>query len=156
MAPQSHRVDAFLLSREWRDGDNGVEIVVWGRTADAPVRARFTGQEAVMFVPRHVTTHVGRRVERPLATLHGDPIDAVYFRSQRALLDERDRLRVSLNVALESDVKPSDRFLMERFVTGSMHIEGVARERRGVLSFENPRMKTTDFRAELSVLALDI
>jgi hypothetical protein len=45
-------VDAFLLSREWRDGDRGVEIVLWGRAVEGPVRARLTEQAAVMFVPR--------------------------------------------------------------------------------------------------------
>jgi DNA polymerase-2 len=150
------QVDASLLSREWRDGDEGVEIVLWGRAAEAPVRARFTRQESVMFVPRHVVTHSGRRVERPLTTLHGDPVDALYFRSRRAQLEERDRIRAEMGVALESDVKPSDRFLMERFVTGAMHLEGNARERRGVLHFDNPRLKTSDRRVDLSILALDI
>lgn len=147
---------AFLLSREWRDRDDGVEIVLWGRSEQGPVRARFRRQEAVMFVPRHMTTHAGRRVPRPLTTLHGDDVDAVYFRSQRALLDERERLRAALAVALESDVKPSDRFLMERFVTGAMHLSGPANERRGVLWFDDPRIKTADVRPALSVLALDL
>jgi DNA polymerase II len=149
-------VDACLLSREWRDGDDGLEIVLWGRAAEGPVRARFTRQEAVMFVPRWTSTHAGRRAERPLTTLEGDPVDAVYFRTQRALLDERDRLRAVGGTTLESDVKPSDRFLMERFVTASVALEGEARARRGVLHFENPRIKSSDFHAELSILALDI
>ena len=41
------------------------------------MRARLCGQEAVMFVPRYMPTHAGRRVARPLATLHGDPVDAL-------------------------------------------------------------------------------
>ena len=150
------QVDAFLLSREWRDTDHGVEIVLWGRAPEGPVRVRFAGQEAVMFIPRGAESRAPRRVPRALASMQGHPVDALYFRSQRALLDERDRLRSSLGVVLESDVKPADRFLMERFVTASMHIGGPATERRGVLHFENPRIKTTDVRPELSLLALDI
>ncbi len=153
---RAHRLDAFLLSREWRDGDDGVEIVLWARSTDGPVRARFTRQEAVMFVLPHSEVRADRRASVALATLQGHRVDAVYFRSQRALLAERDRLRATLGVALESDVKPSDRFLMERFVTASMRIEGDATERRGVLHFENPRVKTGDVRPELSLLALDI
>ena len=59
-------IDAFLLSREWRDADDGVEVVLWARAAEAPVRVRLSRQEAVMFVPRDVVTHTGRRVPRPL------------------------------------------------------------------------------------------
>lgn len=62
---------AFLLSREWRDRDDGIEIVLWARAEQGPVRARFPGQEAVMFVPRGVQTRAARQRERPLATLHG-------------------------------------------------------------------------------------
>ncbi|MDB4937006.1 MAG: polymerase [Labilithrix sp.] len=150
------KIDAFLLSREWRDGDDGIEIVLWARSKELPVRVRLSRQEAVMFVPRNVVSHAGRRVARPLTTLHGDPVDVLYFRSRRALIEERERLRDANQVALESDVKPSDRFLMERFVTGALQIEGIGRERKGVLHFENPRIRTADVKVELSVLSLDI
>ncbi len=138
-------VPAFLLSREWRDRSDGIELVLWARAADGPVCARFTGQEAVMFVARSVETRGGRRRERPLASLQGQPVDAVYFRSRRAMIDERERLRSTLGVAFESDVKPSDRFLMERFVTASMCLHGEGVVRRGVLRMENPRVTTGDW-----------
>ena len=150
------QIDAFLLSRQWRDENDGVELVLWARAAEAPVRVRVSRQEAVMFVLRTTTTFAGRRVPRPLTTFDGRPVDAVYFRSQRALVEERQRLREAGETTLESDVKPSDRYVMERFVTGALHIEGPCHERRGVLFFENPRIKTSDAKVALSVLALDL
>ena len=149
-------LDAFLLSRQWRDVDDGIELVLWARAREGPVRVRVSRQEGVMFVPRTAITFAGRRVPRPLTTLDGRPIDAVYFRSQRALVEERQRLREAGETTLESDVKPSDRYVMERFVTGALHIEGPCHERRGVLFFENPRIKTADVTVPLSVLALDL
>ena len=153
---EARAVDAFLLSREWHDGDSGVEIVLWARSPGSPVRARFSGQEAVMFVPRDAYARADRRASRPLATLRGDPVDALYFRSQRALVAERDRIRAAMGVAYESDVKPQERFLMERFVTGSIRLLGAGEKRGGVLHFDNPKVKATDIRPTLSVLALDI
>jgi len=149
-------VEAFLLSRGWRDTDDGVEVTLWARSAAAPIRVRLTRQEPVMFVPRGVPTFTGRRVERPLVTLGGDAVDAVYFRSQRALLGERDRLREGGEHPYESDVKPSDRYVMERFVTGGLVIEGEAHARRGVLHFENPRIRAADVHPALSLVALAI
>jgi DNA polymerase-2 len=149
-------VEAFLLSREWRDRPDGVEVVLWGRATAAPVCVRLPAQESVMFVPRGAATQAGRRRERPLRSMRGEPVDAVYFRSQRALVDERERLRATLGVALESDVKPSDRFLMERFVTASFCVEGEAVERKGVLWFDSPRVKSAEVRPCLSLLALDL
>ncbi len=153
----ARQVDAFLLSREWRDADDGLEVVLWARAKEAPVRIRLPRQEAVMFVPRTAITHAGRRVPRPLATMEGEPVDALYFRSQRALVEERKRMRELGEPTLEADVKPSDRYVLERFVTGSLRIDGVANERRGVLHFENPKIKAAaDLDVALSVLALDI
>lgn len=149
-------VEAFLLSREWRDADDGVEVTLWARAASGPVRVRLTRQEPVMFVPRSTVTHDGRRVPRELSTLSGAPVDAVYFRSQRALVEERDRLRAGGESPFESDVKPSDRYVMERFVTGGLAIDGKGTERRGILTFDNPRIRAADVRPELSLVALDI
>ena len=154
--PEVTHIDAFLLSREWRDGDAGIEIVIWARAKEGPVRARLTRQEAVMFVPRTMATHDGRRVERSLTTMHGQPVDALYFKSRRRMFDERDRLREEGKVALESDVKPSDRFLMERFVTGAIHFEGFARQRGGILYLENPKVTRSEAEVDLSLLSLDI
>ncbi|NOU33431.1 MAG: DNA polymerase II, partial [Polyangiaceae bacterium] len=149
-------MDAFLLSREWRDGPDGVEIVLWCRAPEAPVRVRLTGQEAVMFVPRGALTHAGRRVSRPLESLDGEPVDALYFRAQRRLVEERQRLEDTRVRTFEADVKPAERFLMERFVTGALRIEGEATERAGVVFFENPRVQRAEGVVPLSVLALDI
>ena len=151
-----HELDAFLLSREWRDADDGVEIVLWARAKQGPIRVRLSRQEAVMFVLRDAVTDAGRRAQRPLTSLEGQPVDAVYFRSQRALIAERERLRDAAEVTFEADVKPSERYLMERFVTAALRVDGPARERRGVLHFDNPRIKAADVRVDLSVLALDI
>jgi DNA polymerase-2 len=43
----------FLLTRQWRDRADGLELVFWISTDDGPVRAVIHGQEAVCFVPRN-------------------------------------------------------------------------------------------------------
>jgi DNA polymerase-2 len=153
----SRRIEAFLLSREWRDMDEGIELILWARSAGAPVRLRVPRQEAVMFVPRESVTHSGRRVARELTTFDGRPIDALYFHSRRALYEERDRLREDRVETLESDVKPSDRWVMERFVTGGLTIEGPCRERKGVLYYDRgAKVTSAEVHPALTMLSLDI
>lgn len=152
----ARELDGFLLTREWRDGDRGVEVVLWSATKDGPVRARFPREEGVMFVPRHVPTENGRRVPTELRSLDGVTLDTVYFKSQRALVAERDRLRVTLGVALESDVKPSDRFVMERFVTGGLTLRGAFTEGRGVLETLEPKVRAADVRPKLGIASIDL
>lgn len=149
---------AFILSIEWRDGARGLELTVWAVTAsDGPVCATLRGQEAVMFVPRHAETKAGRRVSRDLKTKEGTPVDAVYFATQRALLDERNRIRASGGYTLESDLKPSNRFAMERFLKGGVSLTGEVTSRDGVLRMTNPTVKALDdVTPSLRCLSLDI
>ncbi len=150
-------VEAFLLSAEWRDTDRGLELTLWASSNEhGPVRATLSGQEAVMFVPRDVPTGAGRREPKPLKTREGAPVDAVYFKSQRALLQERDRLRSEGVRTLESDLKPSARFLMERFVNGGLLLEGPSRREQGVLRMKDPHVRAAEVTPKLRPLSLDI
>lgn len=138
-------IRCFLLSREWRDGPSGVTVTLWGLADDGPVKA-VCDAEAVMFVPRHigreVTDAVGaRREEVPLRSLSGEPVDALYFPRQRDLIAARDRLRTQLVVPMESDVKPSDRFVMERFVTGAFEVTGRVSRSGGVRVVREARVR---------------
>jgi DNA polymerase-2 len=149
----TRELEAFLLSVEWRDGPRGLELTLWGTSAEGPVRAVITGQEAVFFVRRDVETHTGRRVPRALHTKLGAEVDAVYFSTQRALVQERDRLQ---GLTLEADVKPSSRFLMERFINGGVRLTGAAKLEGGVLRFQNPQVVAADVTPVFRVLSLDL
>ena len=154
-----------LLSRQWRDGPRGVEITLWGVSSTGPVKVDLDA-EPVMFVARttaHALTQTGRRQPVELVSPCGDPVDAVYFKSQRALTAARDLLRSSGLAVFESDVKPSDRYVMERFVTGAFEITGrvVKRPRpgeRGVTVVQGGRVRALERPppVALSSLSFDI
>ena len=146
--------EVFLLARDWRDTPGGLELVLWGRGEEGPVRAVLRGQEAVCFLPRARESPPGVRRRRvALATLEGEPVDALYFRSQRELEAFRGRSDPGL---YESDVRPADRFLMERFVTGPMILEGRAERRGRFVEFVDPRVRAGDCRPRLRAVSLDI
>ncbi len=150
-------IEAWLLTAEWRDTDAGIELTLWCRSNEhGPIRATLTGQQAVMFVPRTEKTHDGRRESRPLRSLQNEDVDAVYFTSQRAMLRERDRIRADGGVTLESDLKPTNRFLMERFINGSVHLRGSTRVEGGVLRMMNPKVTAADVTPVFRTLSLDI
>ena len=146
--------EVFLLTRDWRDTPRGLELVLWATGAQGPVRAVLRGQEAVCFIPRSQASPSGvRRRQVALSTLTGTPIDALYFRSRRELDAFRERRETEV---YESDVRPSDRFLMERFVTGPMVLQGNAERREGFVEYVDPRVRTGDFRPDLRFVSLDI
>jgi DNA polymerase-2 len=151
--------NAFLLTRQWRDAPGGIEMVFWARAESGPIRVRLEGKEAVAFAERGVVQEraLGCRV-RPveLSTLDGSRVDALYFESQRALVDARRALREAGVRLYESDLKPADRFLMERFVTGAFRVEGRFRQHGSFREYRNPKIRRADYRPRLTHLSLDI
>jgi DNA polymerase-2 len=151
--------NAFLLTRQWRDAPGGVEIVFWARGESGPIRIRLDEREAVAFSERGRVRgdSLGCRV-RPLElrTFDSVPVDALYFKSQRALVDARRSLRERGIRLFESDVKPADRFLMEHFVTGGFRVDGASRKHDGYREYRNPRISPAEFRPRLKVASLDI
>ena len=146
--------EVFLLTREWRDTPRGLELVLWATGEAGPVRAVLRGQEAVCFIPREQASPPGiRRREVALATLDGTPVDALYFRAQRELEAFRERRGTELH---ETDVRPADRFLMERFVTGPMVLTGSAEHREGFVEYVDPRVRPGECRPRLRAVSLDI
>ena len=146
--------NVFLLTRDWRDTPRGLELVLWASGEQGPVRATLRGQEAVCFVPRAMASPPGvRRRQVALATLAGLPVDALYFRSRRELEAFRERPEVEVH---ESDVRPSDRFLMERFVTGPMVLKGWAERRERFVEYIDPRVRAGECRPVLRSVSLDI
>jgi DNA polymerase-2 len=148
--------DAFLLSKQGRDEKGRLVLDIWATSARGPLHITITGQEAVMFLERDVEAQAERRSAVSLRTLGGAAVDALYFRTQRALQKERDRLRAEGIYPSEADIKPVERYLMERFVTGGCTVSGNFRESRGVLCFQNPKIVACDYRPEFTVLSLDI
>ncbi len=47
--------DAFLLTRQWRDTPDGVELVFWAASSAGPVRILLERQETLCFIRRLTT-----------------------------------------------------------------------------------------------------
>jgi len=91
-----------------------------------------------------------------LKSFNTEPMSALYLGSQRKLFDVRDRLAKKEIRVTEADVKPTDRFLMERFITAAVSIEG-SLSTRGNFSDIVPRnLKAAEYRPQLSTVSIDI
>lgn len=155
--------DAFLLTRQWRDTPEGIELTFWASSDSGPMRLVISGVEAVAFCPSDVSlpdqiSPSGSVKRKPLdlKQLNGRMVDGLYFHSQRDLVASRQMLRESLPCLSESDIKPTERYLMERFITASLRISGDPKPRPGHLEFINPTIQRSDYLPNLSFIALDV
>ena len=146
----------FILTRNWRDSDQGVELEFWLSTPSGPQRLLVPAQQVVFFLPSADTAQATELLagkyahsvrELDLLDFQQQPVSAHYFSSQRQLRQARDELQAAGLQPLEGDINPAERFLMERFVSGSLAWEGEG---------NRLRVHAADYRPQLKVLSIDI
>lgn len=158
----------LILTRQWIESDQGLELIYWFATEQGPCRLRVPRQEAVCFYPTVQHTELCtqlRKLLRPnqwrtnntkLKNFAGQAVSALYFSSQRNLFDCRDKL-INNNIDLvETDIRPTDRFLMERFITGAAAIKGSVKPLNGFTDILTAQLSATEFRPTLRALSIDI
>ncbi len=149
----------FLLTQDWHDEQGVCVLSLVGVGEGGPFELRISSQP-VLFVHRDAklppdVTIAGRR-EVELTDFDGNAVDAVYFHSSSELRRARGHLRLGSVVTFESDINPVDRYLMERFINGSLRFSGSYVLVDGLRVFSNPKVHAADYMPPLSSLSLDI
>lgn len=157
----SHR-HGFILTRHWVDTEQGIALDVWLATDEGPLRLRLPLQEAVAFLPqaqRARAEHLldgepGARLrDLELKDFRQRPVAALYCSQYRQLLDLAQRLRQGGVDVYEADVRPPDRYLMERFITAPV----VFTAQPGVnTGWEGDIRTAPSYRPKLRLVSLDI
>ncbi|RDS87649.1 DNA polymerase II [Pseudomonas fluorescens] len=153
----------FVLTRHWRDTPAGTEVSFWLATDQGPRFIRLPVQTSVMFIPEAHRKPLDwllkgeRDIElRPLqlCDFHHRPVLGLYTRQHRQLMDVEKRLRAAGVDVYEADVRPPERYMMERFITAPVWFGGTA-DAGGTLC--DAQMKPApDYRPPLKLVSLDI
>ncbi len=92
--------------------------------------------------------------ELELKTFHQEPVLGVYAKHFRQLGRLARALQAQGISLLEADVRPHDRYLMERFVTAGVRVEGGRVERATIVDCK--LKPAPEYRPVLKVVSLDI
>ena len=154
--------EGFLLTRHWRDTPQGTELSFWLATDGGPLEVTLPPQESVAFIPEAQRAQVERLLQgenglrlAPLALkdFHRQPVFGLYCHAHRQLMRLEKKLRENGITVYEADIRPPERYLMERFITAPVWVEGDARGGRLI----NARMKPNPhYRPPLKWVSLDI
>ncbi|MGY2373961.1 DNA polymerase II [Pseudomonas sp. SDO524_S393] len=153
----------FVLTRHWRDTPAGTEVSFWLATDQGPRCIRLPVQTSVVFIPEAHRKPLGwllkdeRDIElRPLqlCDFHHRPVLGLYARQHRQLMDVEKRLRAAGVDVYEGDVRPPERYMMERFITAPVWFGGTPAA-DGVL-LEAQMKPAPDYRPSLKLVSLDI
>ncbi|MGE6469177.1 DNA polymerase II [Serratia proteamaculans] len=153
----------FLLTRHWRDTPAGTEVEFWLATDHGPQQLRLSPQTSVAFIPAEQRQRAEQllREERqwelkplPLTDFHHRPVLGLYCRQHRQLI-KLERLLKDGGVNLyEADIRPPERYLMERFITAPVWFSGQANGNGPLI---NGQMKPApEYRPTLKLVSLDI
>ncbi|WP_336296147.1 DNA polymerase II [Cronobacter dublinensis] len=152
----------FILSRHWRDTPQGTEIEFWLATDAGPLRVCLPPQESVAFIPQAERPRAesllaqendARFAPLALQDFQRQPVCGLYCRSHRQLMRLDKLLRENGVTVYEADIRPPERFLMERFITAPVWVSG---ERQGDRLI-NARLKPNPhYRPPLKWVSLDI
>ncbi|GKX50211.1 DNA polymerase II [Budvicia aquatica] len=153
----------FILTRHWRDTPSGIEIDYWLATDSGPQRIRLPLQQAVAFVPAMYNARVTALLSnergwslRPLAMQDFScrPVEGLYCRQYRQIQRIEKILTESEISLYEADIRPPERYLMERFITAPIWFQGEARPDGSLI---NAQIKAApDYRPTLKSVSLDI
>ena len=165
----------FILSRQWRDGRFGLELEFWLATHGGAVQLVFEQQQVVFFLPTKERVRADallqsisgwQRKSVALSDFSQQPVEAYYFTAQRTLRGARELLQAGGLSPLEADINPCDRFLMERFIRGSLCFrdtsdgEATLSNRQKAVGenkkIHGPAVKSAAYQPQFKVLSLDI
>lgn len=151
----------FLLTRQWQDTPQGVRLDLWLSTEQGPLAVSVHQQQPIFFI-REGDASRAESVLQDLAgvtikalelkTFNQEKVFGVYFKSQQQLYRARDLLANHALACYESDIRPTERFLTERFITGAMTVDSSYKNQR----LDNPKIKPTDYVPKLNIMSIDI
>lgn len=153
----------FLLTRHWRDTPIGTEVEFWLATDAGLQQLRLPPQTSVAFIPAEQRQRAERllceeyQLElKPLllTDFHRRPMLGLYCHQHRQLIKLEKRLKEGGVSVYEADIRPPERYLMERFITAPVWFSG---QINGSGPLLNGQMKPAPaYRPALKLVSLDI
>jgi len=156
---------AFLLTRQAYDTQQGIQLELWFSSEQGPLQVLITSQQAVFFIRQEDTDkandllnlqrsfHNKFEIKKiDLTDFSLKPMAAIYSHSLQIFYRLKETLQQNNIAAFESDIRPTERFLTERFITGPVEIH----PHENSSTLYNPKIKPADYEPKFSLMSIDI
>lgn len=121
----------FLLSRQAQDQGNALQITLWLKTDKGAQKLIVNNELAVFFVEEKQVNNAVSLLQQQgvslvkqhalaLQTFSQAPVHGFYFATLAQFYRARDCLKAQQIKCYEDDIRPDDRYLMERFITADL------------------------------------
>ena len=151
---------AFLLTRHAQDTHDGMQLEFWFSSEDGPLQVLIKQQRGVFFISqsdfeaaRDLLPNSQFEIKNlQLKNFSLQPMAAVYSHSLQSFYRARDLLQNHGIDAFETDIRPTERYLTERFITGPVTIHNPEKSTQLL----NPQVKPDDYEPKLRLMSFDI
>ncbi len=154
------QVKGFILSTKTHDRNGKAIISLCCKSGKGPFLVEIDTQKPVFFVEEGIDcsaiTKAFERKTLNLKSFGGKKVEGLYFQTQADFYEARDQLKDAGQRTYEADVRHTDRYLMERYINGSIEVLGEAENPNGLLTFKNPEIRAANFKPQFEIMSLDI
>ncbi|WP_070965479.1 DNA polymerase II [Vibrio sonorensis] len=158
--------NGFVLTRHNRDVGNTTLIELWVKTDNGASQLQIRGERPVFFIPQSdiekansLASHRFACLEilqKPLKSFDDQALAACYFDTIKESQSCAELFKQEGILVLESDIRLADRFLMERFIQGSVVFTGELDSTANYPKYANTRCKSGDYLPTLTTVSLDL
>ena len=154
-------IKAFLLTRQAFDTNTGVQLEFWFSSETGPHKVIINRQSVLFFIRQSNVEQASALLSKfpaleikslELKDFEAEPMAGVYFQSMQQFYRARDILQQNNINCLESDIRPPERYLTERFLTGPVCIH--SEKTSGVIV--NARITAAEYQPDFKVMSFDI
>ncbi|MDA8621038.1 DNA polymerase II [Psychrosphaera sp.] len=142
----------FILTRNQYDAGGRLVFEIWVKTESGLAKLLIEDQEAVCFIRKENALALKEALtlqsspasfkELSLRNFNNEPMMAIYCPSLRSYFKVKQVAETYQIELFEADVKPVDRFLMERFVKGDIKFAGeVVNNNKPYIELRNVKIK---------------
>lgn len=179
MPDSDSSINAFLLTRQWRDTAKGIVLDFWFTSDSGPIHVFIENQQAIFFIRQEDSQAVSKALStfskttiKPLRLkdFAHKPVAGVYFNSQQTSYQARELLQQLEIRHYEADIRPVERYLTERFLTGPVVIKprsnptSNSKKKNSGQLILNPQIKPLNqsiqngqqYKPKLKIMSLDI
>jgi len=127
--------NGFLLTRQVKDRGNGLQITLWLKTAEGAKKLIVNNELTVFFVEEKYAAQAEQLLQQygillvkqqrlALKTFGQQAVHGFYLNTLGQFYRARDCLKLAQIKCYEDDIRPDDRYLMERFITADIDFIG--------------------------------
>ena len=160
-------LEGLILSRNQRDTATGIELTFWVKAEQGACQVLMTGLRAVFLIKQddliaaqaiwaNKKLNIAEIRRLALSTFNQHQVVAIYSLTLQSSRKLESALHEQAIAVFESDIKVSDRYLMERFIYGSVKVTGDICQRGQHLFCQNPKLSPAKNNTKMKTVSLDI